>query len=137
MLKVLGREKFNYKFNCDTYWMVILSAYLVVSFSNGLQFANLSNSILGKLILLLFKFFSSLLICSLVRFHLTHCKGMVHLWMGRMQGPCSTPCLYDREFSAAPLCLFWVVWRERNRRAFNNKEISVHRIKLNIFFFFV
>ena len=29
----------------------------------------------------------------------------------------------------APLCLFWAVWKERNRIAFNNKELSIHRMK--------
>ena len=27
------------------------------------------------------------------------------------------------------LCLFWAVWKERNRIAFNNEEFSVHRLK--------
>ena len=29
----------------------------------------------------------------------------------------------------APLCLFWVVWKERNRIAFINEEFLVHRLK--------
>ena len=29
----------------------------------------------------------------------------------------------------APLCLFWTVWKERNRIAFDNEELSIHRIK--------
>ena len=28
-----------------------------------------------------------------------------------------------------PLCLFWVVWKERNRIAFENEELSIHRLK--------
>ena len=27
------------------------------------------------------------------------------------------------------LCLFWTVWRERNRVAFDNEIFSVHRLK--------
>ena len=29
----------------------------------------------------------------------------------------------------APLCLFWVVWKERNIIAFENEELSIHRMK--------
>ena len=29
----------------------------------------------------------------------------------------------------APLCLFWMVWKERNRIAFNNEELSIQRMK--------
>ena len=32
---------------------------------------------------------------------------------------------------AAPLCLFWTVWREWNRRVFENKETIIHKIKSN------
>ena len=30
---------------------------------------------------------------------------------------------------AAPLCLFWIVWKERNSRAFENEEQSIHGCK--------
>ena len=30
---------------------------------------------------------------------------------------------------AAPLCLFWTVWKERNGIAFENKEFSIQRLK--------
>ena len=30
---------------------------------------------------------------------------------------------------AAPLCLFWTVWKERNRIAFENQEFSIQRLK--------
>ncbi|RVW93513.1 putative ribonuclease H protein [Vitis vinifera] len=30
-------------------------------------------------------------------------------------------------WKAAPLCLFWAVWKERNRIAFDNEEFSIHR----------
>ena len=32
-------------------------------------------------------------------------------------------------WKAAPLCLFWPVWKERNRIAFDNEELSIHRLK--------
>ena len=35
-----------------------------------------------------------------------------------------------------PPCFFWKVWRERNRMVFDNKKISVHRMKISFFFFF-
>ena len=30
---------------------------------------------------------------------------------------------------AAPLCLFWTIWRERKRVAFDNEVFSAHRLK--------
>ena len=30
---------------------------------------------------------------------------------------------------SAPLCLFWIVWKERNSRAFENEEHSFHMCK--------
>ena len=30
---------------------------------------------------------------------------------------------------ATPLCLFWMVWKERNRIAFENQEFSIQRLK--------
>ena len=30
---------------------------------------------------------------------------------------------------AAPSCIFWVVWKERNRIAFDNEELSTNRLK--------
>ena len=32
-------------------------------------------------------------------------------------------------WKAAPLCVFWAVWKERNRIAFDNEELSMHRLK--------
>ena len=30
---------------------------------------------------------------------------------------------------AAPLCLFWTIWKKRNRRSFENVEFSIQRLK--------
>ena len=32
-------------------------------------------------------------------------------------------------WKVAPLCLFWQVWKERNKIAFDNEELSIHRLK--------
>ena len=29
----------------------------------------------------------------------------------------------------APLCIFWSVWKEKNRLAFGNEELSLQRLK--------
>ena len=34
-------------------------------------------------------------------------------------------------WSAAPLCLFWIIWCARNKLAFENKVTSAQRIKIN------
>ena len=35
---------------------------------------------------------------------------------------------------AAPLCLFWTLWNERNRVAFKNETPSVHRMEFTFLF---
>ena len=32
-------------------------------------------------------------------------------------------------WKTTPLCLFWAVWKERNRIAFDNEDFSIHRLK--------
>ena len=39
-----------------------------------------------------------------------------------------------RVWLAAPLCLFWTLWKERNRVAFENEAPSAHRMK-SVFLF--
>ena len=34
-----------------------------------------------------------------------------------------------KAWMAASLCLFWTVWKERNRIAFVNEDISIQRMK--------
>ena len=35
---------------------------------------------------------------------------------------------------AAPLCLFWFIWHERNRIAFDDEHFLVHRLKSSFLF---
>ena len=49
--------------------------------------------------------------------------GLGPLWARRVK----------KAWKLAPLCLFWAVWKKRNRIAFDNEEFSVHRLK----YFFV
>ena len=35
----------------------------------------------------------------------------------------------SKVWMATPLCLFWAVWKERNRIAFENEELSIYRLK--------
>ena len=35
----------------------------------------------------------------------------------------------SKVWKTAPLCLFWAVWKERNRIAFDNEELSIHRLR--------
>ena len=36
-----------------------------------------------------------------------------------------------KNWMAAPLCLFWTLWRERNRVVFDNEVFNAQRIKSN------
>ena len=45
-------------------------------------------------------------------------------WLGSFVGK-----KRKKAWKLALLCLFWAVWKERNRIAFNNEEFSVHRLK--------
>ena len=35
----------------------------------------------------------------------------------------------SKVWMAAPSCLFWAIWKERNRIDFENEEFSIHRMK--------
>ena len=37
----------------------------------------------------------------------------------------------DEGLESSPLCLFWMVWRERNRVAFENEDLSIQRMKFS------
>ena len=39
-----------------------------------------------------------------------------------------------KTWMAAPLCLFWSIWRERNMIAFDDERCSVHRLKTSFVF---
>ena len=36
---------------------------------------------------------------------------------------------------ASPLCLFWTVWKARNKVAFEEKELSIQRLKFSFVYF--
>ena len=42
-----------------------------------------------------------------------------------------------KAWKVTPLCLFWSIWRERNRRAFENCECSDHSLKSSFFYLFI
>ena len=42
-----------------------------------------------------------------------------------------------RVWLAAPLCIFWMLWMERNRVVFENEAPSAHRMKSFFFVFLV
>ena len=38
-------------------------------------------------------------------------------------------------WKASPLCLFWTVWKTRNKVAFEEKELSIQRLKASFVYF--
>ena len=40
-----------------------------------------------------------------------------------------------KAWKAAPLCLFWTLWKERNRRAFKDSKLTDHTILHSIYMF--
>ena len=58
-------------------------------------------------------------------------RGFLLSWCGSPVGKKK-----KKAWKVAPLCVFWTLWRERNRRAFNNCECLDQTIKsffLNLF----
>ena len=58
-------------------------------------------------------------------FPLTVCQTLL-AWQGA-----NVRIKRKRIWMAAPLCLFWILLRERNRAAFEDEAPSVHRMKVN------
>ena len=42
---------------------------------------------------------------------------------------CSVRKRRKKAWDVAPLCLFWAIWKERNRKAFENVELSNQELK--------
>ena len=38
-------------------------------------------------------------------------------------------------WKASPLCLFWTVWKTRNKVAFEEEELSIQRLKSSFVYF--
>ena len=38
-----------------------------------------------------------------------------------------------KAWQMAPLCIFWSVWKEKNRLAFGNEELSLQRLKYSLY----
>ena len=43
----------------------------------------------------------------------------------------------SKVWMTAPLCLFWAVWKERNKIAFENEEFSIQRLKYIYIYIFL
>ena len=59
--------------------------------------------------------------CDSYRLERLSLDGMVPLWARNTKKLGRWP----------PLCLFWMVWKERNKIAFDNKELSSQRLKIS------
>ena len=42
---------------------------------------------------------------------------------------------HKKVWSASPLCLFWVVWKARNKITFDDKVFSIQRLKSTFVYF--
>ena len=42
---------------------------------------------------------------------------------------------HRKVWKADPLCLFWIVWKARNRIAFEGEELSIQRLKSSFVFY--
>ena len=56
-------------------------------------------------------------------------RGTLLSWHGSFVGKKGL-----KAWMAAPLCLFWSIWRERNRIAFGDESCLVHRLKTSFLF---
>ena len=41
-----------------------------------------------------------------------------------------------KAWMVAPLCIFWLVWKERNRVTFENDDLSIQRVKILLYVIF-
>ena len=42
----------------------------------------------------------------------------------------------NKAWKVAPLCMFWALWRERNKRVFDNYESTNQAIKIFFYIYF-
>ena len=49
---------------------------------------------------------------------------------------CSVGKKKKKAWKVAPLCIFWSIWKERNRRAFEDRESSYQTIKSSFLYIF-
>ena len=56
-------------------------------------------------------------------------KNVLLSWHGSFVGRIRKKVWY-----VAFVCLLWMVWREQNKRAFENKKVVVRRIKLHFLY---
>ena len=58
-------------------------------------------------------------------------RGVLLSW-----NSCSVGKKRKRAWKVAPLCIFWSIWKERNRRTFEDKESSDQTIKSSFLYIF-